>query len=106
MTTCPRPRACRPTAPGRASSVQKKGSPKGSPHSLSRRSASSRGDSPRRALNLPCVQATGAHLDLGDLAVDHNPGDLKIRLPCAPRLVVRMRDVVAVRDSLVAYVAA
>src|ERR1700687_3371187 len=64
------------------------------------------GYTPRRALDLPSVQAAGAHLDLRDLAVDDNPGDLKIRLPGAPRLVVRVREVGAVGDALVAHVAA
>jgi hypothetical protein len=64
------------------------------------------GNPSRRALNLASVEAASAHLDLCDLAIDYNPGDLKIRLPGAARLVVRVRDVVPVRDALVAHVAA
>src|SRR4051812_23857395 len=60
----------------------------------------------RRALNLPGVQTTGADLDLGDLSIDHDSGDLEIGLPGAAGLVVRVRDVVAVGDAFVADVAA
>ena len=52
------------------------------------------------------MEAAGADLDLRDLAVDYDAGNLKVRLPGAPGLVVCVRYVVAVGDALVADVAA
>jgi hypothetical protein len=52
------------------------------------------------------VKASGAHLDLRDLAIDYDARDLKVRLPRPARLVIRVRDIVAVGDALVADVAA
>src|SRR5689334_24768208 len=60
----------------------------------------------RRSLNLARMNAAGANLHLGDLAVDDDAHHLKVRLPGATRLVVRVRNVVAVSDTLVANVAA
>ena len=56
----------------------------------------------RRALDLAGVHAARADLDLLDLAVDDRAHDLKVRLPGAARLVVRVRHVVAERDALAA----
>src|SRR6185436_16247897 len=52
------------------------------------------------------MEASGAHLHLGDLAIHDYAGDLKIRLPRPTRPVVRVRDVVAEGDALVADEAA
>ena len=52
------------------------------------------------------MQAASAHLDLRDLPVDDDSCDLEIRLPDAARSVVGVRDIVTMRDALVAYVAA
>src|SRR5688572_9254594 len=71
--------------------------------SLSRRThcgASRRLFAARRALHLPRAQTLRAHLHLGDLAVDDDTRHLKIGLPHATRPVVRVRDVVAERDTL------
>src|SRR3954468_8597568 len=62
--------------------------------------------SSRRPLHFPRVQTACAHLHLGDLAVDDDARDLKVGLPRPPRLVVRVRDVVAEGDALVANEAA
>ena len=48
------------------------------------------GLSSRRALNLPRMQAAGAHLDLRDLPIDNDTGHLEIRLPDAARSIVRV----------------
>src|SRR5215207_4281085 len=58
------------------------------------------------ARDLPRVQAPRAHLHLRDLAIYQRAHHLQVRLPRAPRLVVRVRDVVAEGDALVAVVAA
>src|SRR5581483_1966636 len=59
----------------------------------------------RGALDLTGVQAPRAHFDLRDHAIVHHADDLKVRLPHATGLVVRMRDVVAERDATAAAVA-
>ena len=77
------------------------------PHSADSTKPSLRSGLPAgRPLNLPRVQAASADLDLGDLVVDDDAGDLKVRLLRPARLVVRVGNVVAVRDALVAHVAA
>jgi hypothetical protein len=52
------------------------------------------------------MKTAGAYLDLRDLAIDDDAGDLKVGLERPTRLVVRVRDIVTVGDALVAYVAA
>ena len=52
------------------------------------------------------MQAASAHLDLSDLPVDDDSCDLEVRLPDAARSVVGVRNIVTMRDALVAYVAA
>src|SRR5688500_5020272 len=84
----------------------KKGEPKGLPDPPPRPELLSSGLPSRRADDFAGVDAPGAHLHLGDLAVDDDTRDLKIRLPGATRLVVRVRDVVSVSHALVAHVAA
>jgi len=64
------------------------------------------GDTAWGTLNLSGVQTSSAHLDLGDLSVDDDPGHLEIRLPDAARSVVGVRDVVSMRHALVAHIAA
>src|SRR5437016_5420973 len=60
----------------------------------------------RRARHLAGVETARADLHFRDLAVYQRANDLEIRLPRAARAVVRVRHVVAVRDTLVAVVAA
>src|SRR5687768_160153 len=77
--------------------------------SLSRRTArqeSRRLFAARRALHLASAQALRADLHFLDLVADDDTHDLEVGLPDATRLVVRVRDVVAERDTLVARVAA
>lgn len=64
------------------------------------------GSTTRGTLDLSGVQASSAHLDLRDLPVDDDSCDLEVRLPDAARSVVGVRDIVTMRDALVAYVAA
>src|ERR1700680_4217906 len=84
----------------------RKREPQGLPFSFIPSTSLSSGPASRSAHNLPCVQASGANLHLGDLAIDNDARDLKVWLPGPARLVVRVRDVVSVSDSLVADVAA
>jgi hypothetical protein len=84
----------------------KKGEPAGLPFSIVRIQTLRSGPASRRALNLSSVKAPGAHLDLRDLAIDEDARNLKVGLERPTRPVVRVRDVVPVRDSLVANVAA
>src|SRR5688500_16435334 len=69
------------------------------------RAPSRDGCATRCALHLSGVETAGAHLHLRDLAIDHDAGDLEVRLPGAARLVVRVGDVVPERDSLATAVA-
>src|ERR1043165_7670003 len=86
-------------------SNQKKGSPK-APSIIARLAwlATSRHRclSARRALHLARIQTACADLHLFDLPVDDSANTLQARVPRATRLVVRVRDVVAERDALVA----
>src|SRR3954462_11415993 len=59
----------------------------------------------RRALHFAGVHAARTGLHLLDLAFDDGAHHLKIRLPGATGLVVRVRDVVAERDAPPAAVA-
>src|SRR4051812_18742423 len=59
----------------------------------------------RRSLDLAGVQTASADLDLLDLAIELDTDDLKIRLPGAAGLVVRVRHVVAKGDAFAAGVA-
>src|SRR5262245_36036403 len=85
-----------------------KGEPESSPHCWCGASATmSRHCLPaRRTLDLAGVETSRADLHLLDLAVDDGANHLEVRLPCAAGLVVRVRDVVAERNALVAHVAA
>src|SRR5262245_50462555 len=60
----------------------------------------------RSARHFAGVEAARADLHLGNLAVDQRADDLQVWLPGATGLVVRVGDVVPVRDALVAVVAA
>src|SRR5206468_3264651 len=88
------------------------GHEKGSPRELplggegGDRGASRHLHAARRTGHLARVEAARADLHLRDLAVDQGADDLQVGLPRATRLVVRVRDVVAERDALVAVVAA
>src|SRR2546423_13160740 len=83
----------------------KKREPKGSlSKSAARRSSSCLPS--RCAHDLPSVKAAGANLHLSDLSVDNDASDLQIGFPGATRSIVRVRDVVAVRNAFVANVAA
>ena len=84
----------------------KKGEPFGLPVPLLAANTSGSTLSAWCPLNLSSVNASGAHLHLRDLTVDEHPRHLEIWLPGAPSLVVGVRDVVSVRDALVANVAA
>src|SRR5262249_22005855 len=85
---------------------KEKGSPEGLPCPSFDDCCSNRGGlSARRALDLAGVQAARADLDLLDLPIELDAGDLKIRPPGAARLVVRVRNVVSEGDAFAAGVA-
>src|SRR5688500_1884837 len=97
----------RKVASAHGSPGQKKGGSMGAPlYSPTAGQPSRHRHTARRTLDLPGVQAARADLDLLHLAIDEDARDLEIGLPDAARLVVRMRDVVAEGNALVAYVAA
>src|SRR5512146_766884 len=60
------------------------------------------GLSARGTLHLARIQAASADLHLLDFSVDQRPHDLQIRFPGAARLVIGVRNVVAVRDAFAA----
>src|SRR5687768_4605325 len=83
-------------------STQKKREPITAPSQRACRASSRRLFAARRAFHFARAQAFRAHLHLRDLAVDDDANHLKVGLPHATRLVVRVRDVVAERHTLAA----
>src|SRR5712671_62928 len=92
--------------PFSCSSGLRKREPAGLPFSNVPSNSLSSGLPSRSAHNFASVKATSAYLDLGDLVIDYDTRDLKVRLPGPARLVVRVRDVVAIGNALIADVAA
>src|SRR5690242_21361409 len=88
--------------------TRKRGARLSSPSGLSNRQClpSRHLGAARSPRHLAGVEAAGADLHLDDLALGEGAHDLQVRLPRTPRLVVRVRDVVAERDTLAAVVAA
>src|SRR5204863_8034552 len=86
--------------------LTKKGAPKEAPFREARQAPSRHLRAARRTWHLPRVGAPRADLHLRDLAVHERAHDLQVRLPRASRAVVRVRDVVAEGDALVAVEAA
>src|SRR5690242_15492345 len=85
----------------------KKGSAKLPRSVRSKGSVSRNRGAPGSALDLAGVETTRTHLHLDDLPFRTNDaGDLKVWLPGTTRLVVRVRNIVAEGDALVADVAA
>src|SRR5688572_30306263 len=89
------------------SRLAKRGAPKSSPAVGRPVAASGRSRATWSPLHLARAETARAHLHLDDLAVlGDDTGDLEVRLPDAPRLVVRVRHVVAECDAAPTGVAA
>ena len=58
------------------------------------------------AWNLVGCDAARTHFHLDDFSLGERAHNLKIRLPCSARLVVRVGDIIAECDTLVAVIAA